>query len=110
MERQSARRRALTAYAYYYNHLRSHQALDNQPPVEAAEPSQQCRQTFSTIRPMLWLRLSARLGTTEDAFGKLRRRVIPPLGSVERYDGEGGARTVQWVWKMSDDGEPADFY
>ena len=26
----------LTAYAYYYNHLRSHQALDNQPPIETA--------------------------------------------------------------------------
>lgn len=26
----------LTAYVYYYNHLRSHQALDNQSPVEAA--------------------------------------------------------------------------
>ena len=26
----------LTAYTYYYNHHRSRQALDNQPPVEAA--------------------------------------------------------------------------
>jgi len=26
----------LTAYSYYYNHLRSHQALDNQPPLTAA--------------------------------------------------------------------------
>ena len=29
----------LTAYAYYYNQLRSHQALDNQPPIEAASLS-----------------------------------------------------------------------
>ena len=33
---QPSAERWLTAYAYYYNHLRSHQALDNQPPVEAA--------------------------------------------------------------------------
>ena len=47
----------------------------------------------------------------QDAFGKLRRRVIPPSGSVERPDGEGGTRTVRWVWKMGDDdGEPVDFY
>jgi putative transposase len=33
---QPSAERWLTAYAYYYNHLRSHQALDNRPPVEAA--------------------------------------------------------------------------
>ena len=33
---QPSAERWLTAYAYYYNHLRSHQALDNQPPIEAA--------------------------------------------------------------------------
>ncbi|WP_255681485.1 IS6 family transposase [Natrinema sp. SYSU A 869] len=33
---QPSAERWLTAYVYYYNHLRSHQALDNQPPVEAA--------------------------------------------------------------------------
>ncbi|EMA47317.1 integrase [Halococcus morrhuae DSM 1307] len=27
----------LTAYTAYYNHLRSHQALENQPPIEALE-------------------------------------------------------------------------
>ena len=47
----------------------------------------------------------------QDAFGKLRRRVIPASGEVERSDGEGGTRTVRWVWKTGDDGgEPADFY
>ena len=29
----------LTAYSYYYNHLRSHQALDNQPPLTAVDLS-----------------------------------------------------------------------
>ena len=33
---QPSAERWLTAYVYYYNHLRSHQALDNQPPIEAA--------------------------------------------------------------------------
>jgi hypothetical protein len=47
----------------------------------------------------------------QEAFGKLRRRVIPASGSVVRSDGEGGTRTVRWVWKQGDDGgEPADFY
>ena len=47
----------------------------------------------------------------QGAFGRLRRRVIPPSGSVEIPDGEGGTKTVRWVWKMGDDdGEPADFY
>lgn len=47
----------------------------------------------------------------QDAFGKLRRRVIQPSGTVERPDGEGGTREVRHVWKMGDDGgEPADFY
>ncbi|WP_153300710.1 hypothetical protein, partial [Halococcus hamelinensis] len=47
----------------------------------------------------------------QGAFGRLRRRVIPPSGTVERPDGEGGTKTVRWVWKMGDDGgEPADFY
>ena len=36
---QPSAERWLTAYAYYYNHLRSHQALDNKLPVEAAELS-----------------------------------------------------------------------
>jgi len=31
---QTSAERWLTAYAAYYNHHRSHQALDNQPPVE----------------------------------------------------------------------------
>ena len=29
--------RWLTAYTVYYNHLRNHQALENQPPIEALE-------------------------------------------------------------------------
>jgi putative transposase len=33
---QPSAERWLTAYVYYYNHLRSHQFLDNQPPVETA--------------------------------------------------------------------------
>ena len=33
---QPSAERLLTAYAYYYNHLRNHQAIDNQPPTEAA--------------------------------------------------------------------------
>ena len=33
---QPSAERWLTAYAHYYNHLRSHQALDNRPPIEAA--------------------------------------------------------------------------
>jgi putative transposase len=33
---QPSAERWLTAYSYYYNHLRSHQALDNQPPLTAA--------------------------------------------------------------------------
>ncbi|WP_394295064.1 hypothetical protein [Halococcus thailandensis] len=33
---QPSAERWLTAYTYYYNHLRSHRSLDNQPPVEAA--------------------------------------------------------------------------
>jgi putative transposase len=32
---QTSAQRWLTAYTAYYNHHRSHQALDNQPPVEA---------------------------------------------------------------------------
>ena len=32
---QISAKRWLTAYTAYYNHHRSHQALDNQPPVEA---------------------------------------------------------------------------
>lgn len=36
---QPSAERWLTAYAYYYNHLRSHQALDNQPPIKAASLS-----------------------------------------------------------------------
>jgi putative transposase len=34
---QSSAERWLTAYTAYYNHHRSHQALQNQPPVEALE-------------------------------------------------------------------------
>jgi len=33
---QPSAERWLTTYSYYYNHLRSHQALDNQPPLTAA--------------------------------------------------------------------------
>jgi putative transposase len=33
---QPSAERWLTPYAYYYNHLRSHQTPDNEPPVEAA--------------------------------------------------------------------------
>jgi putative transposase len=36
---QPSAERWLTAYFFYYNNLRSHQALDNQSPVEAAELS-----------------------------------------------------------------------
>ena len=32
---QASTERWLTAYTAYYNHHRSHQALDDQPPVEA---------------------------------------------------------------------------
>ena len=32
---QTSAERWLTAYTAYYNHHRNHQALDNQPPVEA---------------------------------------------------------------------------
>jgi putative transposase len=32
---QASAERWLTAYTAYYNHHRSHQALDNQPPIEA---------------------------------------------------------------------------
>jgi len=32
---QASTQHWLTAYTAYYNHHRSHQALDNQPPVEA---------------------------------------------------------------------------
>ena len=42
----------LTAYSYYYNHLRSHQALDNQPPLTAAGLSYQCR--FLESRSGYW--------------------------------------------------------
>ena len=34
---QSSAERWLTAYTAYYNHLRSHQALENQTPIEALE-------------------------------------------------------------------------
>nr|WP_306061204.1 integrase core domain-containing protein [Natronococcus sp. AD5] len=36
---QASAERWLTAYIAYYNHQRSHQALDNQPPVK--EPEQE---------------------------------------------------------------------
>ena len=34
---QASAERWLTAYTAYYNHFRSHQALDNQPPIKYAE-------------------------------------------------------------------------
>jgi len=34
---QTSAERWLTAYTAYYNHFRSHQALDNQPPIKCAE-------------------------------------------------------------------------
>ena len=34
---QLSAERWLTAYTAYYNHLRNHQALENQPPIEALE-------------------------------------------------------------------------
>nr|WP_237561174.1 integrase core domain-containing protein [Halococcus sediminicola] len=34
---QPSAQRWLTAYTAYYNHLRSHQALENQTPIEALE-------------------------------------------------------------------------
>ena len=34
---QPSAERWLTAYTAYYNRLRSHQALENQPPIEALE-------------------------------------------------------------------------
>ena len=36
---QASAERWLTAYTAYYNHLRSHQALDNQPPIKYAKSS-----------------------------------------------------------------------
>ena len=36
---QLSAERWLTAYTYYYNHLRGHQALNDQPPVENLEAS-----------------------------------------------------------------------
>ena len=66
--------------------------------------------TFGTLTIENSSEIESGVDAIRDAFSKLRRRTIPPSGSVTReIDGE--IVTKRWVWSMSDDGgEPADHY
>lgn len=54
-------------------------------------------------------RLQTAIDALRGAFGRLRRRVIPPEGESVVEDDDGGTHRKRWVW-ADDGGEPADFY
>lgn len=71
--------RWLIAYTYYYNHLRSHQALDNQPPVEATGAK------LTVLARSISRRLDTSI-TADDspAIGALTRKIIDQFGELRR--------------------------